>query len=130
MARVERQDIPALPPVAGFGRRLLALCVDWAACLAISYGFFGGHQFATLGVFAVENLLLVATAGGTLGHRLAGLRVVREDGAPVVGFARGAGRAALLCLVVPAVVWDGEGRGMHDFAVGTRIVRREPARGA
>ncbi|MFE4466652.1 RDD family protein, partial [Oerskovia sp. NPDC056781] len=29
----------------------------------------------------------------------------------------------LLCLVVPAVVWDGDGRGMHDKAAGTVIVR-------
>jgi uncharacterized RDD family membrane protein YckC len=42
----------------------------------------------------------------------------------MVGFARGAVRTALLCLVIPAVVWDADGRGLHDKAAGTVIVRR------
>ena len=33
-------------------------------------------------------------------------------------------RTALLCLVVPAVVWDADGRGLHDRVAGTAIVRR------
>ena len=32
-------------------------------------------------------------------------------------------RTLLLCLVVPAVVWDADGRGLHDSAAGTVIVR-------
>ena len=32
-------------------------------------------------------------------------------------------RAVLLCLLVPAVVMDGNGRGLHDMAAGT-ILRR------
>jgi hypothetical protein len=33
-------------------------------------------------------------------------------------------RTALLCLVIPAVIWDTDQRGMHDRLVGTVLVRR------
>ncbi|QCB93372.1 RDD family protein [Cellulomonas shaoxiangyii] len=129
--------------LARLPRRLAALAVDWVACLAVSAVLFPvaydglfllrGHQLATVAVFAVENLVLVGTLGHTLGHRLLGMRVV-----PVGGAARGGGavatgapgllralvRSVLLCLVVPAVVWDADGRGMHDRAADTALVLR------
>jgi len=109
-------------------RRVLALMIDWAAASAISYLFAGGDSLATLGIFALENLILVSTVGYTIGHRLLGLqvRVLGDRGpAPVmVGFGRGAVRTFLLCLVIPPVVWDADGRGLHDKAAGTVIVRR------
>ena len=129
---------------ARFGRRVLALMVDWLACLLVSSVFFhepgatlpvvSGAPMATLGIFALENVVLVGTLGHTLGHRLLGLRVRRlavvEGGTaePDDGRAPGLGRAAvrtlLLCLVVPAAIQDGLGRGLHDRSAGTAIVRR------
>ncbi|PVU84277.1 RDD family protein [Cellulomonas sp. WB94] len=129
-----------LPPtgsgsLAPLGRRLVALLVDWAACSAISAAFFQSDAMAVVGVLAIENVVLVGTLGTTLGHRLLGLRVVRvvradpERTGPVEpaaqpGLLAGAVRAVLLCLVIPAVVWDADGRGMHDRLAGTVIVRR------
>jgi len=136
-----------LPPegpgsLARLGRRVAALAVDWVACLAISAAFFPaagasgfflsqGDPMATLGIFALENVLLVGTVGNTLGHRLFGLRVRRATVPPVAGASAvppnvflALVRTALLCLVVPAVVWDGDGRGLHDRVAGTAIVRR------
>ena len=116
-------------------RRAVALMIDWVACLAIASAFFDGAALAPLAVFAVENLLLVSTLGSTLGHRIVGIRVRRApvrtpDGSLTVpaqgsgpGFVAGAVRTVLLCLVIPAVVWDADGRGMHDRAAGTVIVR-------
>ncbi len=40
------------------------------------------------------------------------------------GLLAGAVRTGLLCLVIPAVVWDKDGRGLHDLAARTAIVRR------
>jgi hypothetical protein len=111
---------------AGLGRRVVALCVDWAAASAISYAFFDLDSLATLGVFAVMNLVLVGTVGATLGHALLRLQVRRlgATGPHLVGIGRSAVRAVLVCLVIPAVVWDADGRGLHDKAAGTVIVRR------
>ncbi|MGV8968446.1 MAG: RDD family protein [Cellulomonas sp.] len=109
--------------LASLGRRVVALCLDWAVCLLISTAFFGGDPMATLAVFAVENVLLVATIGHTLGHRVLGIHVRRATGAGVVGLGRAALRTLLVCLVIPAVVWDGDGRGLHDRSAGTLIVR-------
>ncbi|WP_432456678.1 RDD family protein [Cellulomonas iranensis] len=126
------------------GRRMVALAIDWVACLAVSavllpvrddgLFLFRGHELATLAVFAVENLVLVATLGHTLGHRLLGLQVrrlaqtsLRTPPAPVdgpPGIVAAAVRTLLVCLVIPAVVWDGDGRGLHDRAAGTVLVRR------
>lgn len=110
--------------MATLGRRVVALCIDWLLSMLISYLVFDAHSMATLGVFAVENLLLVSTLGYTVGHRVMGLqvRVLGGEGR-MVGLWRGFVRTALLCLVIPAVVWDGDGRGMHDKAAGTVIVR-------
>jgi len=111
---------------ATLGRRVVALLVDWGIALAISYLLADGSSLATLGIFALEHLLLVSSVGFTIGHRLLGLQV-RVLGAPAdtfVGFARGAVRTLLLCLVIPAVVWGTDGRGLHDRAAGTVIVRR------
>jgi uncharacterized RDD family membrane protein YckC len=132
-----------LPPsgpgsLAPVTRRVVALIVDWAVASLISYLLFQGNAWATLGVFAVENLLLVSLIGTTIGHRLLGIQVrvltVPDDaaapaapapaGLSFVGFFRGAIRTLLLCLVIPAVIWDADGRGLHDKAAGTVIVRR------
>lgn len=139
--------------VARPGRRGLALVIDWLACLLISAALFpaaGGAVFslvrgdpvATLAIFAVENVLLVGTIGHTLGHRVLNLRVrtapaalsaptaveaaetrTSDPGRPP-GLLRAAVRTALLLLVVPAVVQDADGRGLHDRLAGTLIVRR------
>lgn len=105
------------------GRRIGALWIDWLVALAISAGFFANEPMITLAIFAVENLLLVSTLGYTIGHRIFGMRVVRLDVTPLVGVFRGLVRTLLLCLVIPAVVWDSDGRGLHDRLAGTLLVR-------
>lgn len=109
-------------PPAGLGRRLLALLVDWLASVAISAGFFGYDPTATLVIFFTMTTLLVGTGGATIGHRLVGVAVRGVDGR-VPGLGRAALRTAALCLVIPAVVWDRDGRGLHDRWAGTQIVR-------
>jgi uncharacterized RDD family membrane protein YckC len=65
---------------------------------------------------------LVGLLGTSLGHRLVGIRVARLDGRRV-GVPRAALRALLLCLVLPAVVYDKDRRGIHDLASGTIVLR-------
>ncbi len=108
---------------AGLGRRVVALVVDWAIATAISAGFLDNHPLATLGAFAVMTWLLLATRGATIGHTLLGLEVrTLADGPP--GPVKALIRTASLCVVIPAVVWGLDGRGLHDVWAGTAIVRR------
>ncbi len=119
--------IPATGPGshASMIRRIGALIVDWGAASAISWLFFGYAPMATLAVFAGAHFLFVSTLGFTIGHWLFGLRV-RPEGTDMrfIGFVSGILRTVLLCLVIPAAVWDAQGRGLHDKAARTIIVRR------
>ncbi|MEV1046685.1 RDD family protein [Streptomyces sp. NPDC049916] len=104
--------------VARIGRRVGALFIDWFLCMLIAYGLFarGDQQAAgnwALGIFLVLSLATVGTVGCTPGKRLVGLRVISEDGGRL-GFGRVVLRTVLLLLVIPALVWDRDGRGLHD----------------
>jgi len=110
------------PARASFGRRLAAIAIDWVACLLIARAF-TGSGWGTLAVFAVENLLLLPTLGATFGMRLLGIGVVRLDTGGPLPLPAAAVRTVLLCLAVPALVWDGQYRGLHDRAVNGAVVR-------
>ncbi|WP_432146516.1 RDD family protein [Streptomyces sp. bgisy084] len=104
--------------IARPGRRFAALFIDWALCLLIAYGLLSGGKAQAasnwaLVVFAVLSVLTVGTVGFTPGKRLLGLRVISEDGGRI-SLPRVVLRTVLLVVVIPAVVWDRDGRGLHD----------------
>ena len=117
--------------VAGFGRRLAALIVDWLLCLLIAAAltrhpaFDAAHPISpawpTL-VLAVEYVALLSFVGSTVGMRLFGIGVRRLDGGRVA-FSWVVVRTVLLLLVIPAVVYDRDQRGLHDKASGAVAVR-------
>jgi len=116
--------------IARFGRRLVAITIDWMICQLIAVlvlraelGQGGPASFAPLAVFAVENLLLLPTTGATIGHRVVGLMLMTVDRRRV-SVVHVALRTMLLCLAVPALIWDRDGRGLHDKAAATVLVRR------
>lgn len=127
--RGEQLGLPEEGPgsIARPGRRLGALAVDWGLCLLIAYGLLThGYDQATgnwaLLVFFVLGLLTVGTVGFTPGKRLFGLRVVPEGGGRLNPL-RALVRTALLCVAVPALIWDRDGRGLHDRLARTVEVR-------
>lgn len=130
--RGQRLGLPENGPgsVAGFGRRIGALFVDWFASELAAVALTRGHSaygtssfgWVVLAVFAAEVFLLTWLAGASFGQRLLGLRVASLIDRPLGAF-RALVRTALLCLVVPAVIWDRDGRGMHDRAVASVVVR-------
>ena len=108
--------------LAKLGRRTVALVIDWALAMLVSQAFAGGDSTITLGIFALMQLLLVATLGYSVGHRILGLQVRRLDG-QYVGLWRSLIRVVLILLVLPATIWDGDNRGLQDKAAGTVLVR-------
>jgi uncharacterized RDD family membrane protein YckC len=119
--------------MARFGRRLVGVLIDWTACQLIAAALFrvplpfagvasGNDSLVLLGLFALEHLLLVGTTGYTLGHRVVGLHVLSLDGQRARPF-QVLVRTVLLCLFLPAMFWDKDGRSLHDKAAGTVIVR-------
>lgn len=127
-----RLGVPADGPgsVASWGRRVLALVIDWVACLLVAGVFFGGaiwgqdwQAWAPMGVFLVEVSLLTALVGGSFGQLLLRIGVARLDNRPV-GLLQAFGRTLLICLVVPPLVFNRDNRGLHDLAFGTVTLRR------
>ena len=87
------------------------------------------QPLATLGIWAAQHLILVATLGThDWPPRVPPARGARGRGPRTVGFIKAAIRTLMLALVIPAVVWDDEGRGLHDRAAGTRLIPSKTAR--
>ncbi len=113
------------------GRRLGALMIDWLisyglAALALRFGVFSEQMLATavLVIWFVLGVLAVRLFGFTPGQLALGLQVVAVNGRVPVGVGRLAVRGLLVATVVPALFTDWDGRGLHDRATGTAVVRR------
>jgi len=117
--------------VAGWGRRLLALALDWAASLLVVSAFIGNDVWTGQGLVVwaplvalfVQLTVLTGLVGASVGQRLLGIGVVMLDGRPP-GLGRAAVRSLLICLALPPMVFDRDWRGLHDLAAGTVVVRR------
>ncbi|MFA1547424.1 RDD family protein [Actinomadura chokoriensis] len=114
--------------VASYGRRLVALFLDWALSMLVASLLARGlgwdpseRSMWTLVIFGLQAWVLTALLGVTIGKRLCGIRVARLDGRPV-GLGWALARTALLLLVLPALFWDRDYRGMHDRASNTIVV--------
>jgi len=133
----QRLGLPQEGPgsVAGWGRRFVALLIDWltstlAAMLVFGYDWFGstaGEQglvgWTPMLVFLVEATILTALLGGSFGQLLLRVAVVRVDGKPV-NLLHALLRTLLICLVFPPLVFNSDQRGLHDLAVKTVTLRR------
>jgi uncharacterized RDD family membrane protein YckC len=119
---------------ASWGRRILALFVDWIACTlvvqgAIAAGVVESNPFAiyTMGLFILESVVLTALLGGSFGKLATRLRVVRNDGSGrPVDLLRSLLRQVMVCLVMPPLVFRPDGRGLHDLAARSVTVTIRP----
>jgi uncharacterized RDD family membrane protein YckC len=109
----------AAAPLPRTGQFLLDLLVGGLVASAIS---FPAPAYLSLAVWAVLVTLPVAVLGQTPAMVLTGLRAVRVDGAPRVGVWALA-RTASLFFLVPALIMDRDGRGLHDRVSRTVVVR-------
>jgi uncharacterized RDD family membrane protein YckC len=121
--------------VAGLGRRVAAIAIDWLASILLSRVIFGQltygsaeSSFAILMIFIAEVVIFTWLMSASFGQRLLGISVVRLDGGRLALW-RIVVRTLLICLIIPAVVYDSVGRGLHDRAVGSVAIRaRRPDR--
>jgi len=115
-----------VPDQAAFGRRLIAVALDWFMCLAIaafvSPKVAGGAQFTPLAIFFVEVSVLTALQGSSAGQRILRLRVVDVNTGGRVATGRVILRTFLICLVIPAL-FTKESRGFHDWFTNSVVVR-------
>jgi uncharacterized RDD family membrane protein YckC len=107
---------------AGFGPRALAILVDWLPCSIAAQLLTDNPAFSALALFAALTALSIGVWGRTPGHALAGLRVAQLDGRRA-GFGAAVIRTVLLCLLIPPLVYDVDGRGLHDRAAATVVLR-------
>jgi hypothetical protein len=106
-------------PLLRAGQFLLDLLVGGLVASAIS---FPAPAYLSLAVWAVLVTVPTAIIGQTPAMVLTGLRVVRVDGASRVG-AWALARTVSLFFIVPAVIMDRDGRGLHDRVSRTVVVR-------
>ena len=112
------------------GRRLAAITLDWLACYAIVAALSGGlGQMAPnrspiiLALFFSEVLILTALSGASLGQKIFGIKVVRFGDGGAISLWQALIRTLFLILVVTAVTYDENGRGIHERLSRTALIR-------
>jgi uncharacterized RDD family membrane protein YckC len=117
--------------LAGLGRRLAALLVDWLlayglAALGMTLGLISLPALSTavLVIWLVLGVLAVRLFQFTPGQYALGLRVASVDQRLLVGLGRATARGVLIAFVIPALFVDADGRGIQDRVTGTAVVRR------
>jgi uncharacterized RDD family membrane protein YckC len=120
---------------ATWGRRILALVVDWFASTFVVILLLGGVDkwagdrsagIYVLGIFVLESAVFTALSGGSFGQLATRLRVVRVVGDRLdprpVPLHLALLRQVLIALVIPPLVFRPDGRGLHDLAAGSAVV--------
>ena len=113
------------------GRRMLALLIDWLMSYAIAIGFFAGSgdlvdrvpeaRLPVVLIFFTEMFLMTAFGGASAGHRIMRMKVVRFSDGGVATPLQALIRTVLICLVVTAITFDDNGRGIHERLSNTKL---------
>lgn len=117
----------SLAPVA---RRAVAVLIDWLLCMLAANlietftGAFGGIAFLGYALWVALGIISGWLFARTPGMAVLGMGVARLD-APGerVGLWRAALRTVLTGFLFPAAMVDTDGRGIHDRATGTVVIR-------
>jgi uncharacterized RDD family membrane protein YckC len=119
--------LPAEGPgsLASFSSRIGAFLVD-AVAAALVAGLVTAPRLPgnwSLLSFALVTVGTLVAFGQTPGMRLLALRLAHPREGERLALWRAVVRTALLVLLVPALVVDADGRGLHDRLTGTAVVR-------
>jgi uncharacterized RDD family membrane protein YckC len=111
--------------LATFTRRAGAFALDVFAAALVA-GLVTAPQLPgnwSLLSFGLITVVFLVATGQTPGMRLLGLRLAHPRQGQRLALWRAVVRTALLMLLVPALVVDGDGRGLHDRLTDTAVVR-------
>ena len=109
-------------------KRILALIFDWVAAILVVQVIPNGPDYGTqsnslltLLVFAIEVTLLTWMMGSSFGQRIVGIRVrdLIKDSNPTL--VQSLIRTLLIVLLIPPLLADAAGRGLHDRIAKTKI---------
>lgn len=115
----------------GMGRRVAALSIDWLMSYAVAYLLTRHSQvsersFVILSIFFFEILILTTLQGASAGQKLLRIKVVRfADGGQVAPL-QVLIRTILLVIVITAITYDEDGRGIHERVSGSVLTALEP----
>ncbi|MFL6106031.1 MAG: RDD family protein [Marmoricola sp.] len=110
---------PLVPDTSSWLRRVGALLIDWLAAYAVAFFILRDVQNSafgslTLAIFLLESAVGVALTGSSFGQTLLRIHVRHLDGRPLSLFSALI-RQGAVCLVIPPLVFRGDGRGLHDL---------------
>ena len=119
--------LPADGPgsLASFQSRAAAFLIDAVAAFLVA-GLFTAPELPrnwSLVAFVAVTIGSLVAFGQTPGMRLLGLRLAHPRAGERLALWRAVVRTALLCLLVPALLVDADGRGLHDRLTDTAVVR-------
>ena len=121
--------LPASGPgsLASFGTRAIAFVLDALIASVVAALFTvpqlpGNWSLLSLGLIYLAALVAF---GQTPGMRLLGLRLAHPQEGQRLALWRAVVRTALLMTLVPALIVDADGRGLHDRLSDTAVVREK-----
>ncbi|MSY61117.1 MAG: RDD family protein [Actinobacteria bacterium] len=113
------------------GRRFGAITLDWLASYLIAIVFFSGpgtflerttHAGTpALIIFFTEYFLLTALQGASAGHRVFRMRIVNFENGGQPTILQALIRSLLMVIVITAITYDENGRGIHERLSRTKI---------
>ena len=123
--------------LAPLGVRAGALLVDWILAYALvgiivmiaGPGVLGGDSFSAVSSWAVpliwgaSGIICVWLCAQTPGQAAFGIGTARLDAVERVGLLRSVVRVLFIFFLLPPLIQDEDGRGMHDRATGTGLIR-------
>ncbi len=115
----EDQGFPL--PMASNWRKAQAITIDWIGSLFVASLF--SDESWTLLFFFLQVAIMTALTGASAGQRLRGIRIIDVNTLQNISPLGALIRTFLILLVIPAVVQNKQGRGLHDLATKSAAVR-------
>ena len=107
-------------PIASNWQRAQAITIDWIGSLFVATLL--SDTSWTLLIFFFQVAILTALTGSSAGQKLRGIRIIDVNTLQNIAPLGALLRTFLICLVIPAVVQNKEGRGLHDLATKSAAV--------